>query len=282
MGYILLAKHCGSQHWWELLRPFARSLTSLVMVKIYWLMGSRKFTIFTLSIIHFVIPAPAAPHTAQPNFAWPLFPFFQGCYIKSYLRETEDNVYAFFFLGGGGGGRRWIKGNLKMANMWVKNLDWQEANHLGMIQWRRGDDLRTTKKHKVGIEAFGFYVQVVTPHHKVVTHAAQTAPALLVRFWLTLCQVLSSCKREWQREDPNWTNALRTSFWQIVWAGRVWASRTTRTERAAFISNTSMDLLEPQHKTISAQSSRKRWWVKSLRISWYAMLLHATPDEVAT
>ena len=153
-----------------------------------------------------------------------------------------------------------------MANTWVINLDWQEANHLGMIQWRR-DDLRTTKKHiQSGIEPFGFYFQVVT-------FAAQTARELLVRFWLTLCQVLSSRESKWQREDPNWTNALLTSFWQIVWAGRVWASRTTRTERAAFISNTSMDLLEPQHNTISAQSSRKGWWVKSLRISWYAMLL---------
>ena len=168
-----------------------------------------------------------------------------------------------------------------MANTWVKNLAWQEANHLIMIQWRREDDLRTTKKHiESGIEAFGFYVQVTTLLCQVVTHAAQTARALLVR--LTHCHVLSSCKREWQREDPNWTNALLTSFWQIVWAGRVWASRTTRTERAAFISNTSMDLLEPQHKTISAQSSRKGWWVKSLRISWYAMLPHATPDEVTT
>ena len=162
-----------------------------------------------------------------------------------------------------------------MANTWVINLDWQEANHLGMLKWRR-DDLRTTKKHiQSGIEPFGFYVQVVT-------FAAQTARELLVQFWLTLCQVLSSRESKWQREDPNWTNALLTSFWQIVWAGRVWASRTTRTERAAFISNTSMDLLEPQHKTISAQSSRKGWWVKSLRISWYAMLLHATPEEVTT
>ena len=211
-------------------------------------MGSRKFTIFTLSVIHFVILPP------NPILNNHCFYFFKGVTYSRTLEKLRTMFIHCF-----SGETRWIMGNLKMANTWVKNLDWQEANHLGMIQWRRGDDLRTTKKHnKVGIEAFGFYVQVVTTHRHVVTHAAQSARALLVRFWLTLCQVLSSCKRKWQREDPNWTTALLTSFWQIVWAGRVWASRTTRTERAAFISNTSMDLLEPQHKTISAQSSRKR------------------------
>lgn len=150
-----------------------------------------------------------------------------------------------------------------MANTWVKNLDWQEVNHLGMIQWRR-DDLRTTMPRDISIGNRGFRILCPGCHAtpQVVTHAAQTARALLVRFWLTLCQVLSSRERTWRKEDSNWTNALRTSFWQMVWAGRVCASRTTRTERAAFISNTSMDLLEPQHKTISAQSSRKRWWVK--------------------
>ena len=86
-----------------LLKVVASFCTSLVMVIIYWPMGSRKLTIFTLSIIHFV---------------------------------------------------------------------------------------------ESGIEAFGFYVQVAKLLCQVGTHAAQIARALLVRFWLTLCQVLSSRERQ--------------------------------------------------------------------------------------
>ena len=87
-----------SQHCWELLPPFARSLTSLVMVKIYWLMESRKFTIFSLSIIHLVIRTPRNPILHNHCFY-----FFEGV-TYSHTLEKLKTVLCIFFRGGGGGG----------------------------------------------------------------------------------------------------------------------------------------------------------------------------------
>ena len=120
MGYILPAKHCRPQHCWELLRPFARSLKSLVMVKIYWLMGSRKFTIFTLSIIHFVISPPPPTPPRNPILHNHCFHFFKGV---TYSRTSQKlkTMFMHFFSG-----RRGEKVNYRQFENgeYVSNQSW--------------------------------------------------------------------------------------------------------------------------------------------------------------